>query len=114
MNTFFDKNAELTEMGQIAHQAHKDGHLTMNMLDELMEQKSTVLAMSIVDEGVAERISRQIDHDLVRSLHVSQRLEQFTPDTEDPEYLLWLSKVNQFHALLELSLSHKFQYKYQT
>ena len=101
MNIFFDRNAELTEMGQVAHQAYKDGHLTMNMLDELMEQKSTVVAMSIVDEGVAEQIAGRIDPDLVKSLHTTQLMSQITPDTDDPEYLLWLSKVNQFQALLE-------------
>ena len=107
MNILLTANNKVTELGVALHQSHIDGHLTMNMLDELVEEKANMAGRSFAEQAEADKAAAGLDQERMREMHVAKHLQSFKPDADEPVDVMWLGKMNQFDAMLKGDISGK-------
>ena len=101
MNHALDPTPSPKEMGVALFQAYRQGHLTMNMLDEMSELKAQGFTMELSDPVILKQAVSDIDKDGMKSMQVTQKLGEFDPDSYEPADLLWFSKACQFDFMLK-------------
>ena len=107
MNVLLAANETPIEMGVVLHQCHADGHLTMNMLDELIEEKANVMGRNFAEQTDADAAVASFDKKTLGKMYVAQHLPELNPDANSPLDVIWLGKINQFDSMLKGDLSGK-------
>ena len=93
MNILLAANETVTELGIALHQSYADGHLTMNMLDELTEEKANVMVRDFDNQTQVDEAAAGINKQTVGDMHVAKQLPGLKPDANKREDILWLSKI---------------------
>ena len=107
MNMLLATNETVAELGVSLHQSYADGHLTMNMLDELTEEKANVMVRSFDTQNQVDEAAAGISKEAVAGMHVTKHLPKLNPDAHKRPDVLWLSKISQFDAMLKGDTSGK-------
>lgn len=105
MNILLTANNTVTELGVALHQSHVDGHLTMNMLDELTEEKANMQGRNFAEQNQANEATAKLDRKKMRKMHVAKHLPSLKPNSDNPVDVLWLGKINQFDLMLKGDVS---------
>ena len=107
MNQLLTANTTAIELGIALHQSHENGHLTMNMLDELMELKASMMGREFADQATADTAVAGMNKKTLRKMYVAKELQTFKPDCDNPVDVLWLGRINMFDSMLKGDIKGK-------
>lgn len=101
MNILLATNETVTELGVALHQSYVDGHLMLNMVDELTEEKTNTMVRGFDTQPQVDEAAAGISKKAMKEMHVTQQLPELKPDVKKRPDVLWLSKICQFDAMLK-------------
>lgn len=107
MNRLLSENQTPAELAIALHQSHVDGHLTMNMLDELVEEKANMMSRNFTSQSQADEVVAKLDRKAVATMQVAKTLPNLNPDIDNPGDVLLIGKINQFDSMLKGDKSGK-------
>ena len=112
MRILLDVNVGTEEAATSTYQAYKDGFLTMNLLDEMLDAKIAEFGYHLEDQQQVDEAVKKLDYDTVTQLHVCELIPGLEVDADKRAQVFALAKLHGFAAMLEVDESGDMDSEY--
>ena len=108
MGALLSEQIDAVELGMAVYQSYQDGHLTMDMLEGMLQHKNLTMPMALADDSaLAEEVYARLDQSALKKMHIGSYLESLSTDRTPKKARFYLYKLNEFDILLKADPSRK-------